>query len=229
MFSTLRSAIKFISIEGNIGAGKSTVINEMKEYIKQTELEKRIVFLKEPVDVWESTIDPDSGKNMIELFYENPAKWSFAFQIMAFSTQQKLIEETVKQFPEVEVIVSERSVEAGRNIFTQMLKDSNHISPVEKQIYELLYKNHQYPLYMSIFLDIPPEICFERVQTRAREGEVGKTGISIDYLKGCDYYYRQWLIEKRKLYESPEIVHIVQNNDLTSIIPILLSLCNKTL
>ena len=225
MISTLRSAIKFISIEGNIGAGKSTVINEMKEYIKQTELEKRIVFLKEPVDVWESTIDPESGKNMIELFYENPAKWSFAFQIMAFSTQQKLIEETVKQFPEVEVIVSERSVEAGRNIFTQMLKDSNHISPVEKQIYELLYKNHQYPLYMSIFLDIPPEICFERVQVRARDGE---TGITIDYLKGCNYYYRQWLIEKKELYESPEIVHIVQNNDLTSIIPILLPLCNIT-
>jgi len=229
MSSILHSDIKFISIEGNIGAGKSTIINEMKKYIEKTELTTKVVFIKEPVDVWESTIDPNSGKNMIELFYENPSKWSFAFQMMAFSTQQKLLEETVKQFPEVEIIVSERSVEAGRNIFTQLLSDLNHISCVEKQIYELLYKTHRYPLHMSIFLDIPPEICFERVQARAREGEVGETGISIDYLKKCDYYYRQWLIEKRELYESPEIVHIVQNNNLTSIIPIILRLCNKTL
>lgn len=224
---TLRRDVKFISIEGNIGAGKSTIINQLREYVEQTNLKNKIVFLKEPVDVWESIIEPETGKNMIELFYENPRKWSFAFQIMVFNTQQKLIENTLLQFPEVQVVVSERSVEAGRNIFTRMLECSNDLSSVEKQIYDLLYRTHRYPLYASVFLDISPETCYERVQTRAREGEVGETGIKIEYLKKCDYYYRDWLIEKNELYESPVKVHIVQDNSLQSILPILLSVCRE--
>jgi len=221
--------VQFISIEGNIGAGKSTLLTHLKEYLKYTNFEKaeeKIIFLAEPIDIWQNVTDPHSGKNMIELFYENPSKWSFAFQVMVLTTQQRIIDQTLTTYPNCKIIVSERSVEAGRNIFTQMLMNSNNINIVEQQIYEFLFDNYKYPLHISIFIDVAPEICFERILTRDREGE---TNIDINYLNMCDYYYRDWLIDKREMYGSPEKVFIVENNDLISVLPILFPIFKSVL
>lgn len=223
------SNVQFISIEGNIGAGKSTLLSHLKEYIKYTNFEKaeeKIVFLAEPVDLWQNVIDSQSGKNMIELFYENPGKWSFAFQVMVLTTQQRIIEETLVTYPNCKIIVSERSVEAGRNIFTQILIDSNFINSVEQQIYTLLFDNYKFPLNISIYIDIAPEVCLNRILTREREGE---SNIDINYLNMCDYYYRQWLVEKKEMYNPPEKVFIVENNDLISVLPILFPIFSSVL
>jgi deoxyadenosine/deoxycytidine kinase len=223
------SNVMFISIEGNIGAGKSTLLTHLKEYLKYTNfenIEDKIIFLKEPIEIWQNTVDPVTGKNMIELFYENPNKWSFAFQVMVFTTQQRIIEETLATYPHCKIIVSERSVEAGRNIFTQLLIDSKNINGVEQQIYNILYENYKFPLHVSIYIDIPPEICVKRIKNRGREGEAV---INIDYLKACNHYYREWLIEKKELYKSPEKVYVVKNNDLISVLPILFPIFRNVL
>jgi deoxyadenosine/deoxycytidine kinase len=225
--------VKLVSIEGNIGAGKSTLISRLKEFVKTSNipyddlnnetienLEEIIIFIKEPLDVWESVIDPSTNKNMIELSYENPDKWAFAFQVMVFTTQTRLIEETLERHPKCRVIVSERSVESGKNIFTKMLLEYGNINEVELQIYNLLFEKYKFSIHTSIFLDIPPDICMRRIKTRGREGE---EDISIDYLNKCDYYYRQWLIEKKES-SSPQQVYIVDNNNVESIISILMPL-----
>jgi thymidylate kinase len=43
-----------ISIEGNIGAGKTTIIDSLSHYLKKAcpQLSGKILFLKEPVDIW---------------------------------------------------------------------------------------------------------------------------------------------------------------------------------
>jgi len=80
---------RILTIEGNIGAGKSTFLGELqKRYAERND----ILFLLEPVGIWESVVD-DQGKHMLEKFYENPQKYSFAFQVLAFSTRLKLIRE----------------------------------------------------------------------------------------------------------------------------------------
>ena len=38
-----------VSIEGNIGSGKSTLMKNLKEYYKNN---NQVLFLKEPVDEW---------------------------------------------------------------------------------------------------------------------------------------------------------------------------------
>ena len=124
---------RIVSIEGNIGAGKSTLVQTLKE--KYTDC-KDILFLQEPVDVW-SQIQQD-GKNMIELFYQDQRKYSFAFQILAYTTRLQTIQQTVKEAEEngVRVIVMERSLEADRNIFAKMLYDQGVMEPCMYQIYE---------------------------------------------------------------------------------------------
>ena len=79
---------RILSVEGNIGAGKSTLVEALKERYAH---DPSILFLQEPVDVW-STVQQD-GKTILELFYENQEKYSFAFQAMAFSTRLKMIRE----------------------------------------------------------------------------------------------------------------------------------------
>ena len=44
---------KIISIEGNIGAGKTTLFNNLQ----QQNIDETIVFIREPVDIWESFKD----------------------------------------------------------------------------------------------------------------------------------------------------------------------------
>ena len=45
--------LKIISIEGNIGSGKSTVVNSLKQYYSND----KIYFLEEPVSEWEKIKD----------------------------------------------------------------------------------------------------------------------------------------------------------------------------
>ena len=50
-----------ISIEGNIGSGKTTIIENLK---KRFEDDASVLFLTEPVDIWEKIKDKD-GKTIL--------------------------------------------------------------------------------------------------------------------------------------------------------------------
>ena len=58
-----------ITIEGNIGAGKSTILQKLKEKIVQEKL-SNIMFLKEPVDEWDKIRDKEDTP-FLTRFYEN--------------------------------------------------------------------------------------------------------------------------------------------------------------
>jgi deoxyadenosine/deoxycytidine kinase len=221
--ATNLNKIKFISIEGNIGAGKSTLFAELKKYVLHNNIQHKVVFIDEPLEIWESIIDPSSGKTIFELYYENAPKWAFTFQTMVFASQQKYIKHTLNAWPECSIVISERSVESGRNIFTRMIEESGYINPIERQVYDLLFESNQYPLHMSIFIDTPPSVCFERIHKRARKGE---DNITIEYLNHCDSCYRKWLIEEMEAPRTPEIVNVVENNSLETVLPILLPYFN---
>ena len=60
-----------LSIEGNIGSGKSTLMEELK---KAYENNPNIVFLKEPVDEWNNICDKD-GNTMLSKFYADQKKY----------------------------------------------------------------------------------------------------------------------------------------------------------
>ena len=47
-----------ISIEGNIGSGKTTIIENLEKHLAHDDT---ILFLREPLDVWESVKDPVTG------------------------------------------------------------------------------------------------------------------------------------------------------------------------
>ena len=58
-----------VSIEGNIGSGKSTMLNYFDKF---TDVE----LLAEPVKQWTDL----KGHNLLHKLYEDPQRWSFQFQ-----------------------------------------------------------------------------------------------------------------------------------------------------
>ena len=184
-----------ISIEGNIGAGKTTAINKLEKHIlsNMKTNDNHILFLREPVNVWDTIKDP-SGETILEKFYKDSNKYAFAFQVMAYATRTANIKNAIKQNPDCKIIICERSLEADNNVFAKMLKDDGKIEDIQYQIYEHFYHAGKDDLNTDaiIYIDSSPSVCHERINRRSREGE---DGISIDYLQSCRDYHDKWLVD----------------------------------
>ena len=70
-----------ISIEGNIGSGKSTFLKLMKENFKNN-----VKYIDEPVQDW-LTVKTKDGKNLIENFYADKERYGYIFQNFAYITR----------------------------------------------------------------------------------------------------------------------------------------------
>jgi deoxyadenosine/deoxycytidine kinase len=82
---------KIISIEGNIGSGKSTFLQYLKEHLTSD----KICFLDEPVDDWLSIVDTND-KNIIERYYDDQKKYAFSFQMMAYISRLSLLKKALQ-------------------------------------------------------------------------------------------------------------------------------------
>ena len=197
-----------LSIDGNIGSGKSTLFNSLKKYFSE-EINcngKKIVFLDEPVNDWQKIKDKN-GKNILECFYENSEKYSFSFQMLAYISRLSRLQKAVKT-GEYDVIITERCVFSDRNVFAKMLFDGGKMNEIEWQIYEEWFYNFldDLPNIYFIYINTDPETCLNRINKRNRPGE----NISLDYLKDCDYYHKNWLENL-----GPEIVELDGSKDIS--------------
>ena len=122
------------TVDGNIGSGKSTLIKLMKQKYKSF-ADKKIVYLPEPVDIWESIKDK-TGKNVIENYYEDQVKFAFPFQMMAYISRVHQIREVMNTSDDNTIIICERSVYTDKNVFAKMLHDNGTMNDIEIQIYK---------------------------------------------------------------------------------------------
>ena len=177
-----------ISIEGNIGAGKSTILEELTARMGESSY---ITFVKEPVDIWETVRDED-GKTILEKFYEDSKKYAFQFQVMALTTRLALIRNAVRTNPDCKVIICERSVDADKQIFAKMLHADGIISYLDYKVYCLLATEHSQDFKVDgyVYINADAEVCHRRVTKRSRMGE---SQIELDYLRKCKKYHDDWL------------------------------------
>ena len=200
---------RIVTVEGNIGAGKSTLVENLKtKYADRTD----VMFLQEPVDVW--TKITQGGKTVLELFYGDQPKYSFAFQVLAYTTRLQMIEAAVAEASRkgIRVIVMERSLEADRHIFAKMLYDSGVIEECMYKIYLLMSGSglEKYKADGVLWVNAGPKTCLERIKKRSREGE---DVIMLEYLETCDAYHREWLESK----EDADVFIIGENPDWDSV------------
>ena len=183
--------MKILSIEGNIGAGKTTVLNELQNISKNN---SDICIMLEPIELWENIKD-NKNISILERFYEDQDKYAFTFQIMALATRIKKIRTIIENNPNMKVLICERSLEADYNIFAKMLYKSGKIKDIDYQVYLELYNiyKNDYPLDGVIYINTSPIVCYERIKKRSRDGE---SDIPMDYLNDCHEHHQKWLNNK---------------------------------
>ena len=180
-------SVKIISIDGNIGSGKSTLMGNLKSYFSNN---TNVVFLKEPVDEWE-TITDENNTTILEKFYENPSKYGFSFQIMAYISRLDVIRKEIKKNPNA-IFISERSLFTDKLVFAKMLFDSGNIELVNYKIYLKWFDTFadDFPVSKVIYVNTDPEICHMRIEKRSRTGE---SNIPLEYLQNCHKYHNNML------------------------------------
>jgi deoxyadenosine/deoxycytidine kinase len=193
-----------ISIEGNIGSGKSTFLNYLKE-----KCSKKIIFVKEPVDDWEQIRDRETNETMLQKFYKNQKMYSFSFQMMAFISRFSILRETVRQNPSA-IIITERCLYTDKYVFAKMLFEMKNIEDVNYQIYNKWFEEFalEFPINKIIYIKATPEICFERIKKRNRTGE---NEIPLEYLINCDKYHQDMI---EILTDTTQIIYIDGNIDI---------------
>jgi deoxyguanosine kinase len=176
-----------ISIEGNIGSGKSTVIEWLK-----TQENKNIVFVDEPVNEWLSIKDKD-GLNALDCFYKDQKQNAFCFQILAYITRLKKLILKLEEYSNQDIIIiTERSIDTDRNVFAKMLYEDGFISSIEWETYNYWFDTFQHISTVNtiIYIKTDPEKCIERINRRNRTEE---TNIGLEYLEKCHKYHNDWL------------------------------------
>jgi deoxyadenosine/deoxycytidine kinase len=194
---------KIISVEGNIGSGKSTIVDVLKKYFENNS-SNNIIFLQEPVDEW-SEIKDKNGQTILSKFYENQKKYSFVFQMMAYISRLTLLKNTIKENPNA-IIITERCLNTDRYVFAKMLYDSGNMEDVEYTVYLKWFDefNELYNNQKMIYMKTDPAICFERIAKRDRDGE---TGIQLSYLEKCHQYHEDMINRFDK-----ELVLVINSN-----------------
>ena len=194
-----------IAIEGNIGSGKSTFLKDLRHKYKEDET---IGFVDEPVDAWEKIKDA-TGKSILEKYYENQEKYAFSFQMMAYISRLSAIRNALKK--KYKILIMERSVFTDSAVFAKMLHDDGKIEEIEYKIYMEWFReftNDLPPIYF-VYVRAEPEICFQRILKRGRQGEQ----ISLAYLQNCHKYHEEWLI-REKVYIENCILTLNANADI---------------
>ena len=183
--------VEIVSIEGNIGSGKSTVLNTLQEYFNNNN--KNVYFLEEPVNEWTKIQDLE-GKNIIEKFYEDQEKYSFSFQIMAYISRLVMLKNAIKYCEQnnIKLIICERSLQTDKNVFCKMLYDTGKIEEINYQIYLKWFDEFiiDMPKIYFIYIKTNPVTAFERIIKRNRKGEK----INLNYLESCSSYHDYWLV-----------------------------------
>ena len=187
--------MKIISIEGNIGSGKSTLIKMLKN------LKLDLIFLPEPVDEWNKIVD-SNGTNILEKYYSDQKRYAFSFQMMAYITRLKQLLDC--NASENSIIITERCLYTDREIFAKMLYDSGMIEDIEYSIYLRWFDYFvgDLSLYGIIYVKSDPDVCSNRISIRARKGE----SIPLEYLSSCHEYHENWINGLSEKKFNPKIL-----------------------
>jgi deoxyadenosine/deoxycytidine kinase len=165
---------KIIYVEGGIGAGKSELINKLKERGYSIEFE--------PVKYLQ-----DNG--LLEAFYKDPKKYSYIMQNTMFILKMNIINNISS-----DIVFIERSPFCDKECFASLLHDDGFIDEIEWATYNLWYnkliKQMDEIDYAFIYLKTEPQICKERIENRGRKGE---ESISLEYLEKLSKKHDEWL------------------------------------
>ena len=143
-------------IEGNIGAGKSTFLKILKQYLN-------VQVVLEPHERWQQV---GGTENLLDKFYKDPHRWAYTFQSYAFVSRVMVQKEHAQTNP-FAVQLLERSVFSDRYCFAQNCYELGYMNALEWKLYQEWFTWFRDTYVVKpegfIYLRTKPEICYERL------------------------------------------------------------------
>jgi deoxyadenosine/deoxycytidine kinase len=172
------------AIEGNIGAGKSTFIENLSLEFKRNQLDH--IILPEPIYEW--THFGSDEINLLQEMYDNKENANYNFQFAALLTRiEQLQNEKARN------LIMERTIYAQLNVFLPLLKSDKKISNLQYELLERFMAQlvKIYHPSVIVYLRTTPEVVKMRIQSRGRPEE---SNITLEYLRQVHQKYENWLI-----------------------------------
>ena len=164
---------KFVAIAGNIGVGKSTLVNMLCQRLDS-----------------QPFYEPVSENPYLADFYADMAAWSFHSQVFFLSRRLRLHYELSQQPGSV---VQDRSVYEDAEVFAHNLHVQGFLKEREYKTYRELYETVVQllpPPDLLIYLRASVETLQSRIARRGREYE---RKIAPEYLSGLNDLYESWI------------------------------------
>lgn len=164
---------KFIAVAGNIGVGKSTLVDLLCQRLG-----------------WQPFYEPVTENPYLADFYNNMHAWSFHSQIFFLTHRLRIHQQILRHEGSV---IQDRSIYEDADIFARNLYLQGYLSQRDYETYYALYQTIAEflpPPDLVIYLRASVETLQNRIRQRARDYE---RGISHEYLARLNQLYEEWI------------------------------------
>lgn len=202
-----------VSLEGNIGAGKTTLISMLKR--------KGFKVVSEPLDQYikfQSKFKPFACHNPLENLYQNTKTDVATAQLHFMQVSFNHFGNAIKKYNKInpnDLIFMERTFQSTLQ-FIELYKQKGVLSPFVYDFLHTFYIENapQEHIDFHVYLNVDPLLCLERVLNRKRKGEVN--ALTLNDLKLFDSILKSDY-EGKKLLTPNQVFKVdVTSNDSVS-------------
>jgi len=177
-YAITRPSMRLICVEGNVGAGKSTLTSELANVMHA-----------------HAMFEPVTENPYLEKYYQDPKRYALEMQFWLMSRRFEMHETAIRHiWATGQSVVMDRSIYgdwvfAKKNMLDGNIDDTGYHNYVHHR--EVMNRYLLAP-HVVVSLDAEPSTCLERIEARGRTCE---RGIPLAYLLGLQDLHRELMIE----------------------------------
>ncbi|KAL7631825.1 UNVERIFIED_CONTAM: hypothetical protein RMT77_017875 [Armadillidium vulgare] len=191
-----------VSIEGNIGSGKSSILNTYKR-------DPAILIYPEPLETWRNY----NGTNMLANMYNDPAKYTFPFQLLNIITTDNIrndIRENQSKKVRRTIAITERCPLTSVYVFIPYGVEKGFLDETQQELLNTLNERingDNLTPDMVIYVKTDPEVAFERIRDRNREEE---SKMTLEFIQDLDIKHDEYVKVLKETHGVP--VYMIDGN-----------------
>lgn len=165
--------VKHIAVSGNIGSGKTTLVEKLSKHFG-----------------WSPLYESVDHNPYLRDFYDDMTRWAFHLQIYFLNSRFNQVHQ-IRQSEKT--IIQDRTIYEDAYIFAANLHKSKHISDRDYQSYlDIFHSMINFvkapDLLIYLKADIPKLV--QQIQKRNRDFEFN---IKLEYLRNLNEHYEEWI------------------------------------
>ncbi len=169
------TARRVIAVAGNMGAGKSSLVEWLRQQFGMTPF-----------------FEPNEHNPYLEDFYADMRRWAFNSQIWFLIRRFQIHRQIDAMAGDPTPVVQDRTIYEDAEIFAAHLHELGHIDDRDWQSYAEMYRTLRavlHPPDLMIYLRCPLETLVKRIKRRGRHYE---RAVPRKYLAALERLYERW-------------------------------------